>query len=168
MLTHTSCNRQIKTYFFFILLMYSCHIVRNTNSIKNNLQADLEYDIFITWKAFTWQKSHYSCCAHGHNRTCKIKLSLSMPQRHKKEEVHLHSFLTQYYIGMTGQLHFPATLPPEKNSDIQWIRSWVGPTAGLNIVETRKITCSIGIRTPDHPVYKLITILAMLHKRARG
>jgi len=68
-------------------------------------------------------------------------------------------------MGMTGQLHFPATLPPEKNPNVQRIRSWMGPTAGLDIVGTREISCSIGIRTPDHSACKLITILAMLRKR---
>jgi hypothetical protein len=67
-------------------------------------------------------------------------------------------------MGMSGQLHFPATLPPEKNPDIQWIRC-AGPTAGLDIVGTRKISCSIGIGTADQSACKLITILAMLHKR---
>ena len=71
MLTHISCNRQIKIYLFFILLMYSCYIVRTTNSIKNNLQGDPECGIFITRKAYTCQKSYYSRFAHGHNRTCK-------------------------------------------------------------------------------------------------
>ena len=146
MLKHTSCNRQIKIYFFFILLMYSYYIVRTTNSIKNNLQGGPEYGIFITQKAYTCQKSYYSHCAHGHNRTCNVKLSLSMSRRYiRREEIHLHSFLTQYYMGMTGQLHFPATLPPEKNPNIQSVRSWVGLTADLDIMGTRKISCCSGI-----------------------
>jgi len=62
-------------------------------------------------------RSHYSCCAQGHNRTCIVKLSLFMSRRHiRTDKVHLHSFLTQYYMGMSGQLHFPATLPPEKKT----------------------------------------------------
>jgi len=49
-----------------------------------------------------------------------VKLSLFMPQRHiRREEVYPHSFLTQYYMRMTGQLRFPATLPPEKNPKFQ-------------------------------------------------
>jgi hypothetical protein len=89
-----------------------------------------------------------------------------MPRRHtRREEVLLHSLLTQYYMGMAGQLGFPATSPPEKNPYIQGIRSWVGPTARLDTVGTRKISCSIGIRTTHHSACKLITILAMLDKR---
>jgi len=71
MLTHASSNRQIKIYIFFILLMYSCYIVQTTNIIKNNLQGDPEYGIFITRKTYTFQKSYYSHCAHEHIRTCK-------------------------------------------------------------------------------------------------
>jgi hypothetical protein len=42
---------------------------------------------------------------------------------------------------MCGQLDAPATLPP----GIHWIRGWVGPRAGLDDVERRKILLLSGV-----------------------
>jgi hypothetical protein len=39
---------------------------------------------------------------------------------------------------VSGQLHDPAALSPEKYPGTHWIESWVGSRAGLNSVEKRK------------------------------
>ena len=36
---------------------------------------------------------------------------------------------------MNGQLHTPATLPPEKKASIHRTVGWVGPTDGLDNLE---------------------------------
>jgi len=43
-------------------------------------------------------------------------------------------------MGMSGQLHAPAALPPRETSpSTHWIGGWVGPRAVLDMVVRRKI-----------------------------
>jgi hypothetical protein len=42
---------------------------------------------------------------------------------------------------VSGQLHSPAALP----TVIHWIGGWVGPRAGLNAVEKRKIVVMLSL-----------------------
>jgi hypothetical protein len=49
---------------------------------------------------------------------------------------------------MSDQNYVLVALLPENNIDAYWIGPWVGPWAGRNILETRKILTSAGIRTP--------------------
>jgi hypothetical protein len=39
-----------------------------------------------------------------------------------------------------SELHDPAALTPRKNSGTHRIRGWVGPRAGLEVLEKRKIS----------------------------
>jgi len=56
--------------------------------------------------------------------------------------------------------------PWEKISKTYWLESWVGPTAGLNTSEKRKISCSCQKMNHDflvvQPVCSLVTMLPML------
>jgi len=54
-------------------------------------------------------------------------------------EVQLHSSYTRNYMEMSGQHHVTAALLPENNIDAHWIELWVGPWAGLDILESRKL-----------------------------
>ena len=38
-------------------------------------------------------------------------------------------------MGISGQNHVPAALPPWKNTDIDWIGFWVGPGVSLDVLE---------------------------------
>jgi hypothetical protein len=40
---------------------------------------------------------------------------------------------------VSGQLHDSATVPLGKDPGTHWIGSWVGPRAGLDVTEKRKI-----------------------------
>ena len=42
---------------------------------------------------------------------------------------------------VSGQLHVPAALPPEKNAGTRSMKGWVDPTARLHVLENRKISC---------------------------
>ena len=66
------------------------------------------------------------------------------------EEVHLHSFLTVALGEKNAVLHAPAGLLPGKNTDTNWIGSWLGPRAGLDVFGKQKLLLHLkGIRTPD-------------------
>jgi hypothetical protein len=55
-------------------------------------------------------------------------------------------------MGMSYQLHDPATLPPGKNPTTHWIWDWVGPITGLNVLDKRKEFLILsGIQTRDSP-----------------
>jgi hypothetical protein len=48
-------------------------------------------------------------------------------------------FLTSALDGGSSQLHAPAALPQGKAPGNHWILGWMGPRAGLDAVEKRKI-----------------------------
>jgi hypothetical protein len=68
---------------------------------------------------------------------------------------------------MNSQLYAPAALPPGKPPGTHWIGSWVGPRAGLNAVENRKILSVPRIRhrtTPSIPnkVHKIESWISLV------
>jgi hypothetical protein len=53
---------------------------------------------------------------------------------------------------VSGQLHAPAALPPEKDPPgTHWIGGWVGPRAGLDMVSKRPSPCRES--NPDRPAH---------------
>jgi hypothetical protein len=50
---------------------------------------------------------------------------------------------------VSGQLHAPAALPPEKQPPVPIIRGWVGPRAGLDVTEKIEISCPCRESNPD-------------------
>jgi hypothetical protein len=51
--------------------------------------------------------------------------------------------------------------------DAHWIRGWVAPGTGLDVLDYREISSPAGIRTPDRPAPNLVTVpttLFRLHK----
>jgi hypothetical protein len=57
-------------------------------------------------------------------------------------EVQLHIFLTSALYGGEWSVSRPGRFKPGgRSSDVYWIGGWVGPTAGLDVVEKRKICC---------------------------
>jgi hypothetical protein len=56
-------------------------------------------------------------------------------------------------MGVGGQLHAPAALPPGKRPGTRFIGGWVGPRAGLDgsgNVEKQKASCSSLFKTNVH------------------
>ena len=64
---------------------------------------------------------------------------------------------------ISSHLHAPASLPPGKNPGTHRVGGWVGPTAGLDVLEEKSFA-SDGIRTPDRPARSLVTIPTLLPK----
>ena len=56
---------------------------------------------------------------------------------------------------VSGQLNAPGAIPPGKNRSTHWIGDFVGPRAGLGVVEKGKLAPA-GIRTPSRPARSLI------------
>ena len=52
-------------------------------------------------------------------------------------------------MGVSGQRHAPAALPPGKRPGTHCVGGWVGPQAGLDRCGKSRPT---GIRSPDRPV----------------
>jgi hypothetical protein len=53
---------------------------------------------------------------------------------------------------VSGQLHAPAALPPEKAPGTHWIGGWVGPRAVLEAVVKRKIPSPRRKSNPRTPI----------------
>jgi hypothetical protein len=65
---------------------------------------------------------------------------------------------------MSRQHNAPAALATGMNADIRWIEGWMGPRAGLNVLEKRKSVVFAGIRTSDLPAQSLVAIPALLFR----
>jgi hypothetical protein len=69
-------------------------------------------------------------------------------------DVQIHIFLTSALTEVSGQLHAPTALPRVKGTTgervpgTHWLGGWVGPRAGLDDVEKRKILDPTRIQTP--------------------
>ena len=50
----------------------------------------------------------------------------------------------------------------------RWIRIWVGPRAGLDVLVMKKITCPTENRIQRHPVRSLVTVPTEPHEIARN
>jgi hypothetical protein len=59
---------------------------------------------------------------------------------------------------VSGQLHAPAALSPERIPGTNWIGGWVGPRAGLEAVVERKIPSPIRGLNPVRPARSLVVI----------
>jgi hypothetical protein len=53
-------------------------------------------------------------------------------------------------MGLSGQHHAPAALYP-RGKDTHWIGGWVGPRAGLDAGDRRKIHCPCRGSNPGRP-----------------
>jgi len=84
-----------------------------------------------------------SSCVHRANSTfclqqklIKVKLKFTLKQARKAQTVSrgisLLFLLPRCYMGVGGQSHTPAALPPGKRPDTHCIGGWVGPMAGLD------------------------------------
>ena len=62
---------------------------------------------------------------------------------------------------ISSQLRAPASLPRGKDPGTQRVGGWVGPIAGLDVLEKKSLP-SDGIRTPDRPDRSLVTIPTLL------
>jgi len=58
---------------------------------------------------------------------------------------------------MSGNLHAPVALPSKRNADTHRI-GWVGPPAGLDVFEKKKSLADAGLRTPDRPARRPVTM----------
>jgi hypothetical protein len=69
----------------------------------------------------------------------------------------LYSLLTSALWNVTGELHFPATLPAGQNPGTRQIGGRLGLRAGVDACGEKSLA-SAGIRTPDPPSRSLDTI----------
>jgi hypothetical protein len=57
----------------------------------------------------------------------------------------------RYWLEVSGQLHAPAALAPEKSPGTHFIGGWVDPRAGLDDMEKWKFFTLPGLGTPASP-----------------
>jgi hypothetical protein len=61
-------------------------------------------------------------------------------------DVQIYLFLTPTLVGVNGQLHALAALPPGEGAPgTQWIGGWMDLTVGLNFMEKRKLLTLPGL-----------------------
>jgi len=78
-----------------------------------------------------------------------VKLFLPITWKHTEgEDVDLHSFVTSVLDGDEWLTSSPVHFTPEKNTGTPWIEDWVGPRAGLGVLEKVNFFSPLGIRTP--------------------
>ena len=59
---------------------------------------------------------------------------------------------------MTDQLHAPAALTPVNNPESHCIGGWMGPRAGVGVLEKKKFHIPAGIWASGRPVRGVVTI----------
>jgi hypothetical protein len=59
---------------------------------------------------------------------------------------------------MTGLLHGPAALTPVNNPESHFIGAWMGPRAGLSVLEKKEFHIPARIWAWDRPVRSVVTI----------
>lgn len=69
--------------------------------------------------------------------------------------VQLHSFLSLPTDGRERSTPIPGRFIPIMNAATHWIGNWVGPGAGMDLVQTRKISLLAGIWSPERPARSL-------------
>ena len=73
-------------------------------------------------------------------------------------EVQLHSFLTYVLAGKWVFYFMPQMLDRgQRRPIIHWTGGWVGPIAGMDVYENRKISLSCHNRTLNGPAHNLAT-----------
>jgi hypothetical protein len=73
-----------------------------------------------------------------------------------RAEVQLHYSLPRHWMEMNCELHASLFTLEEEDLVTHWIGGWVGSRAGLNAVETRKISfvlARIELRSPSPEVH---------------
>ena len=68
-----------------------------------------------------------------------------------------------HYKEVKGQLHAQAASCPGKNAGTHWVWSCVGPRAGSDVLEKRKIFVPTGVRNPNRLSRRLITQNRHIH-----
>jgi hypothetical protein len=94
----------------------------------------------------------------------KVKFSLCLTKHHAMKiywewrDSSTHS-LPQHWMEVSGQLHAPATLLPGKEPPgTHWIGGWVGPRAGLDMVEKRKFSIWTKLLNPTFLLHKHLVL----------
>jgi hypothetical protein len=85
--------------------------------------------------------SHKTCQRYGN--AVQTSCCPCSRQRHiRKATSKIHLFLTSAPDGDEWPTSRPGRFTPEKNAGTHWIGSWMGPRAGLHVLQKRKISCS--------------------------
>jgi hypothetical protein len=108
-----------------------------------------------SWSGIPWKKN-FSCPRRELNpvrsfRPLPLKQAFKlMSRRHLGEWQHSQSWPQ---MEVSGQLHAPATIIPRKEppASIHWIGGLVGPRAGLDATEKRRISCPCQESNPGRP-----------------
>ena len=85
---------------------------------------------------------------------CKLNFSLHNPWKHRgAEEVQLHTFLAPVLDeGKWSALHPGHFTPYGRACGTYWIEGrgeWLGPWAGRNVSEKKKISCLCSVSNPE-------------------
>jgi hypothetical protein len=95
----------------------------------------------------------YASAVELYQQKVKVDLCLYTLGMHTNLVVGLHLFLTSALEGSEWLTLRPNLFIPEKGPGTHW----VGPKAGLDIMEKRKSPVLTGIRTPDDEALSLVT-----------
>jgi hypothetical protein len=70
-----------------------------------------------------------------------------------------------FNLGVSGQFHTPAALPPRNNPSTSIIGRWAGLRAGHDVLEKIKICFApAGIQTPERPSRSFVTVPTTLSR----
>jgi hypothetical protein len=72
-------------------------------------------------------------------------------------------------MGVGGQCHFPAALPPGKRVNTHRTGGWVGPTANMDWCKEKQLSCPTGVQNLSHPssgksLYRLCYPAPFIHQ----
>jgi hypothetical protein len=83
----------------------------------------------------------------------KLNLSLTTPRRREYSTTVTRS---RRLVEGSVQRHAPAALPRERKGGSHFRRGWVGPKAGIDVLEITKFTARTGTRNSVRPAPSLV------------
>jgi hypothetical protein len=142
------------SFYAMLILPEFCFVLYRPCSVSNPIKCF----VFVNTNLFSdgVGSSGYTCSKIG---WLKEKLPLSMSRRHIGwVEVLFYLFLTSALDGGKWSASCSGRFISGKNSGTCWIGDWVGPRAGLDVLEKRKISFLYRDSNPDRPAHTIVTV----------